>query len=71
MKGLFFNFSFNFFFNYRLKHLFAIKSLWKKEDIEPYVVDFCANLSKVEEFLLKHCKILSKSDGKFFILKQF
>ncbi|KAI1717275.1 sister chromatid cohesion protein dcc1 domain-containing protein [Ditylenchus destructor] len=55
----------------RLETLFKLQSMWTKDDIEPYVIDFCPNSAKIEEFLLRHCRIVRKGTEKVFCLKQF
>jgi len=54
----------------RLKKLFSLQSTWSKDDIEPYVLDFCPNESKVEEFLMKHCRVILRESEKLYCLKQ-
>jgi len=54
----------------RLDRLFALQQAWRKEDIEPYIIDFCAHPSRSEEFLLKNCRIMRKGTERLFSRKQ-
>nr|CAD2144379.1 unnamed protein product [Meloidogyne enterolobii] len=54
----------------RLSILFFKKEKWKKEEIEPYLLDYCLDPAKIEEFLMKNCKIVGSSTERFYVNKQ-
>uniref|UniRef100_A0A914M156 Sister chromatid cohesion protein DCC1 n=1 Tax=Meloidogyne incognita TaxID=6306 RepID=A0A914M156_MELIC len=54
----------------RLSILFSKKEKWKKEEIQPYLLDYCLDPTKIEEFLMKNCKIVGSSTERFYLNKQ-
>nr|CAD2204179.1 unnamed protein product [Meloidogyne enterolobii] len=54
----------------RLSILFSKKEKWKKEEIQPYLLDYCLDPAKIEEFLMKNCKIVGSSTERFYVYKQ-
>ncbi|CAK5023838.1 unnamed protein product [Meloidogyne enterolobii] len=54
----------------RLSILFSKKEKWKKEEIQPYLLDYCLDPAKIEEFLMKNCKIVGSSTERFYVNKQ-
>uniref|UniRef100_A0A914I1Z3 Sister chromatid cohesion protein DCC1 n=1 Tax=Globodera rostochiensis TaxID=31243 RepID=A0A914I1Z3_GLORO len=54
----------------RLAHLFGLKLAWKRDELRPFVVDFCPNMAKMEELLLKHCKIVGSGSERSYIYRQ-
>ncbi|KAL7073827.1 hypothetical protein ACQ4LE_007665 [Meloidogyne hapla] len=49
----------------RLSILFSKKSHWRKEEIQPYLLEYCLDPAKIEEFLMKNCKIVGSSSERF------
>ncbi|KAL7073828.1 hypothetical protein ACQ4LE_007664 [Meloidogyne hapla] len=54
----------------RLSILFSKKSHWRKEEIQPYLLEYCLDPAKIEEFLMKNCKIVGSSSERFYVYKQ-
>lgn len=54
----------------RLERLFTLRQVWSKEDIEPYVADFCHTSARVEELLLRHCRVIRGKDNERLFCKK-
>ncbi|KAL3094895.1 hypothetical protein niasHT_021474 [Heterodera trifolii] len=54
----------------RLTHLFSLKASWKRDELRPYVADFCSNSAKMEELLLKYCKVIGTGAERAYIYRQ-
>jgi len=53
----------------RLKELFSLREVWKADEISPYMTDCCADGTKLDEFLIKHCRIIRRSGEKLYSYK--
>uniref|UniRef100_A0AC34R4G7 Sister chromatid cohesion protein DCC1 n=1 Tax=Panagrolaimus sp. JU765 TaxID=591449 RepID=A0AC34R4G7_9BILA len=51
----------------RLNMLFKIRTAWKKDDLEPYIMDFCPTKANVMPFLLKNCQQIKEGNNQLFV----
>lgn len=56
--------------NERLSMLFSLKTAWKREEIQPYISEYCHNTAKIDEFLLNFCRITGNGLNRRFVYKQ-